>query len=121
MKFRVPLLSLFVAAVGLTVAPIATPQSKATSSTTVAVTMGKPTEFHILLSKKTVPHGTVVFKVTNKGKLSHDFKIGAKKTPLLKPGKSASITVTLKAGSWPYKCTVAGHASYGMKGVLKAT
>jgi len=121
MKLRVLVLSLLVAAVGLAVAPIAATQSKATSSTTVTVTMGKPTEFHILLSKKTVPHGTVVFKVTNKGKLSHDFKIGAKKTPLLKPGKSASITVTLKAGSWPYKCTIAGHASYGMKGVLKAT
>jgi uncharacterized cupredoxin-like copper-binding protein len=34
--------------------------------------------------------------VTNKGKIPHDFKIAGKKTPLLKPGKSAELTVTLK-------------------------
>src|SRR5437588_803051 len=53
MKFRVLLLSLFVVAVGLAVAPIAAPQSKATSSTTVTVTMK---EFKFILSKKSVPH-----------------------------------------------------------------
>ena len=33
-------------------------------------------------------------------------------------GKSAKLTVTLKAGKYPYKCTVAGHAAAGMKGTL---
>jgi hypothetical protein len=40
--------------------------------------------------------GPVTFSVTNKGKIPHDFKIAGKKTPLLKPGKSAELTVTLK-------------------------
>ncbi len=55
--------------------------------------------------------GKVTFKVTNKGKLDHDFKIAGKKTPMIKPGKSATITVTIKKGkNYPYLCTVVGHA-----------
>ena len=39
----------------------------------------------------------------------------------LKPGKSATLKVTLKKGSYKYICTVPGHASFGMKGTFKAT
>ena len=44
-----------------------------------------------------------------------------KKTPLIAPGKSAKLTVTLKAGKQAYTCTVPGHAAAGMKGTLKVT
>jgi uncharacterized cupredoxin-like copper-binding protein len=117
MKLRVLLLSL-AAAVGLTFASVALSQSHATKTTTVTVTAK---EFKFILSTKTVKHGVVVFKVVNKGKLAHDFKISGKRTALLKPGKSATLRVTLTKGSKPYLCTVAGHASFGMKGVLKVT
>ena len=117
MKLRVLLLSL-AAAVGLTFASVALSQSHAQKSTTVTVTAK---EFKFILSTKTVKAGPVVFKVINKGKLAHDFKISGKKTALLGPGKSATLKVTLTKGSKPYLCTVAGHASFGMKGVLKAT
>ncbi len=91
-------------------------------NTTVTVTIGKPSEFHFTLSTKTVKHGTVVFKVTNKGSIKHDFAINGKKTKLLAKGASTTLTVTFaKAGNYPYKCTVAGHAAAGMKGVLKVT
>src|SRR5213075_1500753 len=50
------------------------------------------------------------FKLSNKGKISHDFKINGKKTPLIKPGKSAKLSVTFKAGKFKYLCTVPGHA-----------
>lgn len=77
-------------------------------------------EFSFALSKRTVPVGTTVtFKVVNKGKISHDFKIAGKKTPLLLPGKSAKLTVVFKKkGHFPYVCTVPGHAAAGMKGTF---
>jgi uncharacterized cupredoxin-like copper-binding protein len=78
-------------------------------------------EFKFTLTTKTVSHGKKTFKFTNKGRLKHDFKIAGKKTPVISPGKSASITVTLKRGSYTYICTVAGHAAAGMKGRLKVT
>jgi uncharacterized cupredoxin-like copper-binding protein len=75
-------------------------------------------EFKFKLSATTATKGAVTFTVVNKGKLPHDFKIGGKKTPLISPGKSAKLTVTLKAGKLQYVCTVAGHAAAGMKGTL---
>jgi uncharacterized cupredoxin-like copper-binding protein len=92
------------------------------SATSVTVTAGKPSEFGFKLSTKTVKHGAVTFKVTNSGALPHDFSIAGKKTKLLSPGQSATLSVNFaKAGSYPYQCTVSGHAAAGMKGVLKAT
>jgi uncharacterized cupredoxin-like copper-binding protein len=98
-------------------APVAARPSTA-SATTVKVTMK---EFKFVLSKTSVKHGTVTFMLTNKGKLPHDFAIAGKKSKLIKPGKSGSLTVTLKAGKIAYKCTVAGHAAAGMKGKLTVT
>ena len=61
----------------------------------------------------------MIFTVTNKGKVSHDFKIAGKKTPLLAPGRSATLRVTFsKKGRYPYLSTVSGQASPGMKGVF---
>ena len=88
----------------------------AAKATTVNVTMK---EFKFILSKKTVPHGKVTFKVVNKGTIGHDFAIGGKKTRLIGPGKTARVTVTFhKKGRFPYLCTVPGHAQAGMKGVF---
>jgi uncharacterized cupredoxin-like copper-binding protein len=78
-------------------------------------------EFKFTLTTKTVRHGKVTFKFTNKGRLKHDFKIAGKKTALIGPNKSASLTVTLKRGTYTYICTVPGHAAAGMKGKLKVT
>jgi uncharacterized cupredoxin-like copper-binding protein len=105
--------------VGVLTADAATSAGRAT---TVTVTPGKPSEFRFTLSKKSVPHGTVTFKVTNKGTIPHDFKIAGKTTKLLTPGQSATLKITFKkAGKYPYLCTVTGHAAAGMKGNLKVT
>jgi uncharacterized cupredoxin-like copper-binding protein len=112
------------AAAAATLIPVghAAAQRSAATATTVAVTAGKPAEFRFALSVKSVKRGTVAFRVTNKGSLPHDFKVFGKKTPLLAPGRSATIKVVFaKAGSYPYLCTVSGHAAAGMKGVLKVT
>jgi nitrite reductase (NO-forming) len=97
---------------------LAAPALGARTHTTATAVTVTATEFHFKLSKTSVPHGTVTFTVVNKGKLAHDFKIGGKKTPLVKPGKTAKLTVTLKAGKAPYTCAVPGHAAAGMKGTL---
>ena len=79
-------------------------------------------EFKFVLSKKTARRGVVAFKVKNVGKIKHDFEIKGRKTNLLSPGQSATLRVTfLRKGSYPYKCTVPGHATAGMKGVFKIT
>jgi uncharacterized cupredoxin-like copper-binding protein len=88
-------------------------------TTIVSVTIGQSSEFHFALSAKTVPLGTVIFKVVNRGKLPHNFKIAGKATPLLAPGKSAVLRVVFtKKGTYVYLCTVTGHAAAGMKGAL---
>src|SRR4051812_17279352 len=79
-------------------------------------------EFKYVLSKKTAKRGVVVFRVTNVGSVQHDFKISGRKTRLLSHGQSATLRVTfLRKGAYPYKCSVAGHAAAGMKGVFTVT
>ena len=92
----------------------ATAHSTVTTHVTVTAT-----DLKFTLSKRSVPTGTVIFTVKNKGKLSHDFKIAGKKTPRLLPGHSATLRVTFsKKGRYPYLSTVFGQASHGMKGVF---
>jgi uncharacterized cupredoxin-like copper-binding protein len=102
----------------LVIAALAVAAPFALAAASVGVT-GK--EFKFALTTKTAKHGKVTFKFTNKGRLKHDFKIAGKKTPTISPGKSASLTVTLKAGKYTYLCTVPGHASAGMKGTFKVS
>lgn len=98
-------------------APVAAGPSAA-AATTVTVTMK---EFKFTLSKAKVPHGKVTFKLVNKGKVNHDFKIAGKKSKTIKPGKTGFLIVTLKAGRIAYICTLPGHAAAGMKGKLRVT
>jgi len=79
-------------------------------------------EFKFTLSSKTAKRGIVIFKVTNTGALQHDFQIKGQKTRKLSHGQSATLRVTfLRKGTYPYKCTVPGHAAAGMKGVFTIT
>jgi len=99
--------------------PAAAHHAGGSAVSAVNVTAGKPSEFHFTLSKKTVAKGTVNFLVINKGALPHDFKIAGHKTKLLSPGQAQTLKVTfLKAGKYPYLCTVTGHAAAGMKGTF---
>jgi uncharacterized cupredoxin-like copper-binding protein len=103
-------------------------------ATTVNVVAGKPSEFRFTLARKTVPHGKVVFRLSNRGTIPHDLKICAspkggsanscsgKGTKLIGAARSTTLTYTFKTkGTYEYLCTVPGHAAAGMKGVLKVT
>ena len=94
----------------LALAPLAVARMHASASTTVTV---KASEFKFVLSKKAAPHGVVICKVKNVGKIVHDFKIAGKKTAHLAPGKSATLKLTLKKGTYKFVCDP--HAS-SMKG-----
>ena len=118
MKARWLALALMTALAALSYAPVASPTAASQNATTVTVTMK---EFKFILSKRTVPHGVVTFKLVNKGALPHDFKIAGKKSKMVGPGKTALFKVTLTAGSKKYICTVPGHAAGGMKGTLRVT
>jgi uncharacterized cupredoxin-like copper-binding protein len=97
------------------------PQSAETAALLERVSVSA-NEFRFVLSKKTARRGVVVFKVKNVGKIKHDFEIKSRKTKLLSPGQSATLRITfLRKGSYPYKCTVPGHAAAGMKGIFKIT
>ena len=111
-------LVVMIAIVSLVAAMSAFGGSSSTDVTTVNVTLGKPSEFKITVSKKTFGKGITTFKVTNKGALSHDFKISGRKTRLLSTGKSATLRTILKKGKYAFLCTVPGHAAAGMKGVI---
>jgi uncharacterized cupredoxin-like copper-binding protein len=108
-----------VAGVALVAAVSALGGPSGATATTVNVTAGKPTEFKFTLSKKVVPKGVTTFKVANKGKLNHDFKIAGKKIPSTRAGGTATLKVTFKkAGKYPFLCTLPSHAAAGMKGTL---
>jgi uncharacterized cupredoxin-like copper-binding protein len=79
-------------------------------------------EYKFTLSRRSAGTGKVTFRIKNKGKLAHDFKINGVTSKLLAPGGSTSITVNFKKkGTYRYLCTVPGHAALGMKGTFRIT
>jgi mono/diheme cytochrome c family protein len=109
----------------------------ATAPLSVTVTLGAPHETSLSLSRSKLSLHSgqkVSFVVKNKGKLAHGFRVcssvttaskaSAKScagpaTTLLKPGKSATLLVSLKAGSHEYLPSTASQAAKGTKGILK--
>jgi uncharacterized cupredoxin-like copper-binding protein len=90
----------------------------ATQATTVKVTAK---DFSFALSTKTVKRGQVTFVIHNASPVMHDFAIAGHRSKLIAPGQTTRLTVTLKPGRYPFKCTVDSHADLGMKGVLRVT
>jgi plastocyanin len=111
-------LTCVVAALGLLVAAVSAFGAPERKSATPSITVGM-TEFKFALSRKTARRGTVLFRVTNRGAIGHDFKIAGKKTRILPAGGTARLSVTFRrAGRYRYLGTVPSHAPAGMRGVF---
>jgi uncharacterized cupredoxin-like copper-binding protein len=122
--FRVTIISMFAASVVVLGTAAQAPASAHTTHRAALVTKIKviAKDIKFKLSAKTAKRGVVVFKVTNKGSLTHNFHIKGRTTRKLSHGQSATLRVTfLRKGRYPYKCTVDGHAEAGMKGVFRIT
>jgi uncharacterized cupredoxin-like copper-binding protein len=116
-----------------TTAPATTEQTTTAETTTQAATTTttpKPqattvnvseSEFKIVLASTDLKAGKITFDVKNAGTIDHDLAIKgmSAKTKLIPKGGSATLTATLKPGSYDLYCTVAGHEAAGMK--LKIT
>jgi uncharacterized cupredoxin-like copper-binding protein len=108
------------AIVGLALVPLAGARADRQTRSTATTVQVKGGEFFFRLSTKSIAKpGKVTFVFSNIGHVQHDFDINGKKTPLISPGKKATLVVTFKKkGKFTYICTVPGHAAAGMKGVF---
>lgn len=118
MKKVIPFVALTLA-LATSLAPLATGAPAAKQMVRV-----NATSYKISLSKKPRA-GTVRFVVRNVGDDEHDVWIrgGGRSahTPLLAPGRSATITMKLKRGVvYRFWCGVDDHASKGMLGSFRA-
>lgn len=71
----------------------------------------------------TLTGGAFTFHVVNMGKMPHNLTVEGPgvanaHTPLLKPGASADLRVTLETGSYDVYCSVPGHKQLGMDAKL---
>ena len=111
------------AGIAVTTAALALPgatlaRAQAPRATTVRVTAK---DFAFVLSPKTVPHGQVTFVITTASPATHDFAIAGRTSKTIGARATTRLTVTLKPGSYSYRCTIDSHAQLGMKGMLKVT
>jgi uncharacterized cupredoxin-like copper-binding protein len=123
MKLNRPLIvaaTVVVALLGAALAGVVAHASANTKTKTITV---KEKEYRLILSTRKSTAGPTRFIVKNTGKLAHAFAIAGpglktKRTKTIKPGASATLSVTLKSGAYTVWCPMPGHAALGMKATI---
>ena len=80
-------------------------------------------EYRIALSVRTLPAGPVLLVVYNAGHVAHALSVSGHglattTTPVIKPGATRTLRLTLGRGTFTLWCPVGGHAAAGMKASL---
>ncbi len=77
-------------------------------------------DFAFTLDKSTVPAGNVRFVHRNMGPSPHNFSVRgnglSREGQIINAGQTDNLDVMLRAGTYTYICTIAGHEQLGMKG-----
>ncbi len=82
-------------------------------------------EFHLVLSRPSVKAGRVEIELQNDGEDVHDLRlrrIGGTRTyrmPVTKPGRRATLEISLLPGRYRLWCSVADHRALGMQALLR--
>jgi uncharacterized cupredoxin-like copper-binding protein len=95
------------------------PSAAAAASANPTQVTVKMNEFGLALSTQTFAPGTYSFVASNVGHTVHALEINGpgvsdQKTPSVAAGQSATLTVTLQAGSYEFYCPVDSHKEKGM-------
>jgi uncharacterized cupredoxin-like copper-binding protein len=103
------------AAGGKTTAETHTTQTGPATARTVQVS---EVDYKIHLPEAKLKAGRYSFEVKNEGKVPHDLVVkgaGAQEgTPTIAPGKSESLAVELRPGTYEIYCSIPGHKQLGM-------
>jgi uncharacterized cupredoxin-like copper-binding protein len=99
-----------------------TPATSTTPATGAAAVGTKvtviETEYHMAFSTLTFHPGTYTFVAVDTGKAPHAVTVQGPgvdaSTATIEPGQTASVTVTLRAGSYDVYCPIPGHKALGM-------
>lgn len=77
-------------------------------------------EYAIAMDKTTIKAGSITINAKNNGSLPHNVEVKelTKATDNIDPGKTGSLTVDLKPGTYTIICNIPGHEQLGMKMTL---
>src|SRR6266566_1297697 len=82
-------------------------------------------EWKVELSERAIPAGAVTFTVANVGSIPHALEVEGQgieqETAVIQPGSTATLTLTLKPGTYEVYCPVGNdsHKKLGMETHLK--